>query len=65
MRTYSVTLYEEKRNRRCTFTAESFSYRDGILRIYHRTLGNVNVVVLQSEELTITQDEDEDEEERY
>ena len=61
MRTYSVTLYEKERNRRVIYTAESFAYENGILHVYHRTLGNVNVIVHQFEELTITQDREEEE----
>lgn len=61
MRTYSIELYEKERNRCVTYTAESFAYENGILHVYHRTLGNVHVRVHQSEELTITQDREEDE----
>lgn len=61
MRTYSVTLYEKKRNRRVIYTAESFAYENGYLHVYHRTLGNVHIRVQQSEELTITQDREEEE----
>ena len=61
MRTYSVTIYEKERNRRVTYTAESFVYENDTLHVYHRTLGNVHVIVLQSEELTITQDREEEE----
>ena len=61
MRTYSIELYEKERNRRVTYTAESFAYENGILHVYHRTLGNVHVRVRQSEELTITQEREEEE----
>lgn len=61
MKTYSVTLYEKERNRRVIYTAESFRYENGILHVYHRTLGNVHVIVQQSEVLTITQDREEEE----
>ena len=61
MRTYTIEVYEKKRNRRSIYTAESFSYENGILRVYHSTLGNVNVIVSHTEELTITQDREEEE----
>lgn len=61
MRTFSLELYEKERNRRVTYTAESFAYANGILRVCHSTLGNVNVRVQQSEELNITQDREEEE----
>ena len=61
MRTYSIELYEKERNRRVTYTAESFAYANGILLVCHRTLGNVSVRVSHSEELTITQDRKEEE----
>ena len=61
MRTYTIELYEKKRNRRVIYTAESFAYANGILRICHSTLGNVSVRVSYSEELTITQDREEEE----
>ena len=61
MRTYSVEIHEKKRNRRVIYTAESFAYENGILHIYHSTLGNVFVRVSYFEELTITQDREEEE----
>ena len=56
MRTYSIELYVKERNRRVTYTAESFAYANGILLVCHSTLGNVSVRISHSEELTITQD---------
>ena len=61
MRTYSIELYEKKRNRRVIYTAESFAYENGILHVYHSTLGNVHVRLSYTEELTITQDREEEE----
>lgn len=61
MRTYSIELYEKKRNRRVIYTAESFAYENGFLHIYHSTLGNVHVRISHTEELTIKQDREEEE----
>ena len=61
MRTYTIELYEKKRNRRVIYTAESFAYENGILHVYHSTLGNSHVRLSYTEELTITQDREEEE----
>ena len=61
MRTFTVQLHDKERNRYVAYTAEYFEYEHGVLRVYHRTLGNICVGVSSSEVLIITQDREEEE----